>query len=304
MNTKALFGNKRIVLALGMIVFVAAVVAGGTGAFFSDTETSTGNTFTAGAIDLRIDSQQHYNGNDCVPVYEDNQLAGYEWEGSAPYPVPGTECNGTWDLTDLTDEFVAVHKFFDFDDVKPGDYGENTISLHVDTNDAYLCAALQNVGNEDLGLTEPESIAVGEDGLVGEGYGELQNVLQFFAWVDEGSQPGFQGNDEEEGDNVFQEGERELGSAYASELGDTVWALAQGGDDPVVAGQTAYIGLAWCVGYFDENGVCHGENVGNASQTDSWYTDMAFYVEQARNNPEFSCDGVFEPEQPQDNQQG
>lgn len=46
--------NKKILLALGMIVFVGAVVASGTGAFFSDTATATGNTFTAGTLDLKI----------------------------------------------------------------------------------------------------------------------------------------------------------------------------------------------------------------------------------------------------------
>ena len=45
-----------------MIVFVGAVVIGATGAFFSDTETSTGNTFTAGAIDLGVDNESYYNG--------------------------------------------------------------------------------------------------------------------------------------------------------------------------------------------------------------------------------------------------
>mgnify|MGYP001578414017 FL=1 len=54
--------NKRILLSLGMIVFVAAAALGATGAFFSDTETSTGNTFTAGAIDLGIDNESYYNG--------------------------------------------------------------------------------------------------------------------------------------------------------------------------------------------------------------------------------------------------
>ena len=47
--------NKRILLGLAMIVFAGAVVAGATGAFFSDTETSNGNTFAAGNLDLSVD---------------------------------------------------------------------------------------------------------------------------------------------------------------------------------------------------------------------------------------------------------
>ena len=44
------------------------VISGATGAFFSDTETSQGNTFTAGAIDLLVDNESYYNGNRCTNV--------------------------------------------------------------------------------------------------------------------------------------------------------------------------------------------------------------------------------------------
>ena len=54
----------KILAGLAMIVFVGALAVGATGAFFSDTETSTGNIFTAGSIDLKIDhSLSTYNGD-------------------------------------------------------------------------------------------------------------------------------------------------------------------------------------------------------------------------------------------------
>ncbi|MDZ4785827.1 MAG: SipW-dependent-type signal peptide-containing protein [bacterium] len=57
---------KKILLSLGVIVLVGAVVAGVTGAFYNDTETSSGNIFVAGSIDLKIDhTKQIYNGVDC-----------------------------------------------------------------------------------------------------------------------------------------------------------------------------------------------------------------------------------------------
>lgn len=43
---------KKIVLSLSVIAVVAVVAVGATRAFFSDTETSTGNIFTAGTIDI------------------------------------------------------------------------------------------------------------------------------------------------------------------------------------------------------------------------------------------------------------
>ena len=45
---------KKILMSLLVIALAVAVVAGGTMAYFSDTETSSGNTFTAGTIDLKI----------------------------------------------------------------------------------------------------------------------------------------------------------------------------------------------------------------------------------------------------------
>lgn len=57
---------SRILLGLVLIVAAGGALATGTGAFFSDTETSTGNTFTAGAIDLKIDHlKQTYNDDTC-----------------------------------------------------------------------------------------------------------------------------------------------------------------------------------------------------------------------------------------------
>jgi predicted ribosomally synthesized peptide with SipW-like signal peptide len=55
---------KKILLSVSIIAAVAAVVFGITTAFFSDTETSTGNTFTAGSLDLIVD----INGNDQNPL--------------------------------------------------------------------------------------------------------------------------------------------------------------------------------------------------------------------------------------------
>lgn len=45
---------KKILISASIIAAVAAVVVGGTIAYFSDTETSTGNTISAGALDLTL----------------------------------------------------------------------------------------------------------------------------------------------------------------------------------------------------------------------------------------------------------
>jgi len=46
---------KKILISLAIIGVVAAIGVGATVAYFSDTETSTGNTFTAGTLDLNLD---------------------------------------------------------------------------------------------------------------------------------------------------------------------------------------------------------------------------------------------------------
>jgi predicted ribosomally synthesized peptide with SipW-like signal peptide len=52
---------KRIILSLGVIAIVAIVAVGATRAYFSDTETSTGNTFTAGTLDLTVNGNNGVN---------------------------------------------------------------------------------------------------------------------------------------------------------------------------------------------------------------------------------------------------
>ena len=54
---------KKILISLMAIALVIGLVGAGTVAWFSDTETSTGNTFTAGTLDLKVDGA-----NDPLPV--------------------------------------------------------------------------------------------------------------------------------------------------------------------------------------------------------------------------------------------
>jgi predicted ribosomally synthesized peptide with SipW-like signal peptide len=59
--------RKKILFSFLAIAVSAAIVIGGTTAFFSDTEVSTGNVFTAGSIDLKVDhTKATYNGQPCV----------------------------------------------------------------------------------------------------------------------------------------------------------------------------------------------------------------------------------------------
>ena len=153
-------------------------------------------------LDLKIDSTQHYNGNECVLVGNN-----YQWTGTADYPAPGTTCTGTWTETDLN----CRHKFFKFDDVKPGDFGEDTISLHLSGEDGCGQILFKNVRDEGNGCNDPETKSTDPDCNtktpgVKEKNGELREALLFSLWLDQGRTPGFQGKtDPGEGDNIFNE---------------------------------------------------------------------------------------------------
>lgn len=297
--------NARILASLGMIVFVAAVVASSTGAFFSDTETSTGNTFTAGALDLLVDSVAHVNGLVCyqgdwaaesavqwdpvdaqLEVVGDIAAANAAYNAANPSNVPqaGDDCVGTWAMTNLGPE----HTFFDFGDLKPGDNGENTVSIHVENNDAFLCAAIHDVVSADNTCTEPEDGEAGElctvsvpENAVN---GELDQELNFMVW-------------EDDGDNVLEDGEDVLVENASGENIAGVYPLFTPSTGAMTGGATAYLGVAWCYGEFS-GGVCTGTGVTNISQTDSLTADVTFYVEQARNNGQFQCPAlsVFDPQ--------
>ncbi len=297
-----------------MLVFVAAVVAGGTGAFFSDTETSTANTFTAGAIDLKVDSVAHVNGLVCFEGewYPDDQVvwvdatleddAHLEWaEGVTPesaaaaqaeynedfpsnVPRAGDECEGTWTLRDLNvvenqeQQELPSYRFFDYGDLTPGDSGENTISLHVVNNDAYMCATVDTVADNDNSQTEPEGDA--ETDLDPMAEGELDSELEFVIWEDDGN-------------NILEEGEEVLVQTDNAEGIDGSYDLYTALNGALPAEEVAYLGVYWCYGDIDLVGTtlsCDGSDVGNISQTDSLAADIAFYVEQARHNEDFTCE--------------
>lgn len=299
-----------------MLVFVAAVVVGGTGAFFSDTETSTGNTFTAGAIDLKIDNHAWYNGLECAEQVEGPYDYVWEWNGegqlSDPYlqSLVGEECTGTWELSDLDG-----HLFFNFDDLKPGDWEEDTISIHVNNNDAWMCAELAVTSNDDNSSTEPELLEDGEllEEEDDEWDGELAEELEFIFWADDGD------NVYEDGEYLFLEGTpedlieygydyyngEEEGYALTFTIADSYSGVFEG---PIPGGEDLFIGKAFCFGELDaygwDGGVvgendgdpaldsgfnCSGASTSNISQTDGMTGDLSFFAVQSRNNEDFSC---------------
>lgn len=269
--------NTRILLSGITLLAAAVLIIGATSAFFSDTENSQNNVLAAGAIDLKIDNTSYYN--------------------------HASSSATTWQLKDLT----STELFFNFLDIKPGDEGEDTISIHVDDNNAWACMDMTLTKDDDVDCTEPESSEDPNCNIpnpepnVDLFDGELGSLLNFIFWTDDG-------------DNVFETDEPIIASGAAESVLNSSIVLADsvennvGGapGDPLFGTETYYIGKAWCFGTLTQNplpqgagnpiintGVlCDGSGLNSASQTDSVMADLSFSAVQHRNNPSFTCDGT------------
>ena len=271
--------NTRILLSGATILAALALVVGGTFAFFSDTETSNDNTFVAGDIDLQIDNTSYaldFN----IPNYP------------SPTGVLVANPANTWAMKDLT----TLEKFFNFTDLKPGDYGEDTISVHVGSNDAWVCAAARLTTDQDNSCTEPE-LADDPTCVAPATNGELDSEVEFAFWSDDGD------NVFEQDETIFLQGPLSgLGTAGQIALADSTGSIVPG-DGPIPGDSTFFIGKIWCFGDLTPAPVvqsanspltntgftCSGTLVNNAAQTDSVVGDLQFFAVQARNNAAFTC---------------
>lgn len=219
---------KKILISLSVIAAAAAVIVGATTAFFSDTETSMGNTFTAGTLDLEVDI-----------------------DGVVYNPLDRT--------------------IFSADDIKPGDDGEETISLHVQ-NDACGFVTFALTEDKDNKCTEPELGA--EPNCMDDDIGELNDKMVWKIWNDEGNIPGWQCGvyreiceDPMEGDNILN-GQYEKVLVSGPLTDDVNYAFGK-----MPASNVLYYGFAW-----ELPGV-----VGNEVQSDSFKANMIIKAEQYRN---------------------
>ena len=216
MNTKILASLVLIGIAISGITF-------GTVAFFSDTEASIGNTFTAGKLDLLVDSKCKYNG--------------------------ATQEFCTWGAKNL----VTGDLFFNFVDVKPGDYGEDTVSLHVVDNPSCGFIHLVKTSDSDNGCNEPEMVAEPDCTLTGDGELDENLVIKIYKDLD--------------CDNAIDVDDTEL---VGITDGERYWALGELSIDPL---HPTCIQFHWTL----------PSSVGNIVQSDSFTADVIFYAEQKRN---------------------
>jgi len=189
------------------------------------------------------------------------------------YQIIGGTCT-LWDLKDLG----QGDYYWNFGDVKPGDYGINIISLHAYSNDAYACLIDHNIKDYENVCIDPENAVSDPSCGVGDHDGELSGFLKAFVWVDSNQ------------NNTYDNGEDIL---YGPDKPFTdINTMAR---IPLTESNTKYIGIAWCFGTqtVDANGIhCSGAGNQDIAQTDSFQSYFTVYAEQQRNNSGFTCTGV------------
>ncbi|GAA0549439.1 vWA domain-containing protein [Halorubrum ejinorense] len=196
--------RRKMLAGLGAVGVASAGAGLGTTAYFNDTESFEGNTLTAGELDLKLDYKSTYLGGpgrlDDIRAMgygpNDNFLAqdlgdGQYLIGQAPAPaalqewedlVQGEEfpfCSPEADEHLVNGSGIPV---FTLDDVKPGDSGEVTISIHICDNPAFLYLSGELTENAENGQSEPEMEDEGEDT---DGIGELADAIEVCVWYDE-----------------------------------------------------------------------------------------------------------------------
>ncbi|OTF12815.1 VWA domain-containing protein [Halorubrum sp. SD612] len=204
-NDKIGLSRRKVLAGLGAVGVASAGAGLGTTAYFNDTESFDGNTLTAGELDLKLDYKSTYFGG--PGRLDDIRAMGYAGGdeeflaqdlgdgqyliGQAPSPAALQEwedfvqdeefpfCSPEADIHLVNGDGIPV---FTLDDVKPGDSGEVTISIHICDNPAYLYLAGELTENLENGQSEPELDAEGEDT---DGIGELADFIDVCVWYDE-----------------------------------------------------------------------------------------------------------------------
>ncbi|QKY19803.1 VWA domain-containing protein [Halolamina sp. CBA1230] len=190
--------RRQILAGMGAVGLASAGAGLGTTAYFSDTESFEGNNLQAGTLDLKLDYKSTYVGgagrlDHIREHYEDAEYLG---EGrylldQAPTPdeEEAWEDHVTGEEVDFcspeADEYLVNGDdmpIFTLDDVKPGDSGEVTVSLHICDNPAYVRMLGELVSESENGQTEPELDAEGEDT---DDVSELADAIDVRVWYDE-----------------------------------------------------------------------------------------------------------------------
>jgi len=213
--------RRKILGGVGAVGAAGAAAGLGTTALFSDEESFTNNSITAGELDLKLDYKATYAGGpgrlseidswysddgpgepfDVEEIEEGRYLIG---------EVPNLGEGDVWadevQDTDLCAPELGLINgdeipVFTLEDVKPGDSGEVTVSLHVCDNDSWMYMNGELTMNDENTVTEPEADSDEENNdetdTPIDGDGELADAIETTLWYDENCNNVFDGQGED-----------------------------------------------------------------------------------------------------------
>ena len=197
--------RRKLLAGLGAVGLASAGAGLGTSAFFSDRESFTNNRLVAGELDLLVDWQQHYRMNhettfvNAHPDHDgDGEQSISDGEGgqlkysdflddedpdSNGRNLPMLACDNIPPIDEAsfgTDPTTGaeMESLVQLGDVKPGDSGEITFSLHLCDNPGYVWMQADNVGESEGVDTDPELAVDTPDG------GDLADAIEATLWYD------------------------------------------------------------------------------------------------------------------------
>ncbi|QCJ46898.1 TasA family protein [Haloprofundus sp. MHR1] len=267
MKEKLELSRRNVLLGIGTVGLASAGAGVGTTAYFSDEESLTGNTFTAGKLDLTVDYKTKYDG------------AENDDSGNVRGHVDGAPAVGTYALGD----------------VKPGDSGCLEFCFEIEDNPAYMWACGDLLANDENGRNDPEALVDDTGGQ--KGNGELADAIDAKLYYCEApgeveAQGGEHDHDDDtDGSNVIVTGT--LGEVLRTL--STGVPLDAGMDGDAKAGRQRPYAMENRAGNVTGPCLClewhiDFEAVGNEIQSDSIEFDVAFHALQARHS-----DGTTNP---------
>jgi predicted ribosomally synthesized peptide with SipW-like signal peptide len=264
---------KKIILSSFLVLAFAALVSYATYSYFSDRETSTGNTFTAGELDLK-----------------------FQVEGAT---AQWTDVNGTPIFDGVT---------FPLGDMKPGDKGEKTVRLWVDDNPSCGKVSVNVTEDQDNSCTGPELID--DPTCVASANGELNDAVNFAVWSDPNCNNILDGTAAHCANVNYQfcaQFDQQSCESMAIN-NDCAWVpattetiLTSGpltgnkaysiGEIPTLQANAKCYGVAYCFGAWNGT-TCNGAAINSASQSDSFKADIIIDALQKRNQFPNGCPAV------------
>jgi len=324
--TRFTITRRRLLAGLGTVGVASAGAGLGTTAYFSDQEGFENNQLTAGQFDLTVDWQVTYtgpNGFEYVTAYPD------QYENADPDTIAtnlfGDRITVPDDVRDpiFTREDLAINRFgapyadlsdaerelvetafrtqfadvpqnldgpiLDIEDLKPGDSGSISFSLHLFDNPGYIWLDGGLVEARENGVTDPERTDDGEAGSPSEVASTLDNGVELLdqirvtVWYDTDGDA-----DVDDGEPILLGGNEDP-TANPS-LRQVLELLSTGHGVPLDGGGAVDAGTAgracfensttYYVGFHWELPVDHANEV----QSDGVTFDVGFYAEQCRHN--------------------